>query len=93
MAKYMLITVCEREIYTSKFDNYEDARNAMLNRLFDEYWLHGDYADAEEAEEDWRKIISNNCYNEPDNKFAFGPTCAWSNIDPDYNLDWEIVEI
>ena len=32
---YMLITVCEREISTQKFDTLDDCQNAMENELYE----------------------------------------------------------
>ncbi len=98
--KYMLISVCEREIETAKFDTYEDARNAMMHELYEEYYR--DYyshvaSNVEEIEATWSTIVCHDVYDSIDDwgntKFAFGEMWAWSNIDPDWNYDWKIVEI
>lgn len=104
MSKYMLISVCERDIATEQFDSFEDARNQMMNEVEREVWdilselpevedvmdEDGDYDD----EDVWNEIKNLDRYEYSDDYgFAFGEKWAWSNVDDDYKYDWLIVEI
>ena len=84
--KYMLITVCERDIYT---ETLKDAREYMLEEL------EREVADSsfEYSEDAWDNIASKNEYADVDMLFAFGKDYAWSNCDDDWHYDWKIVEI
>ena len=83
--KYMLISVCERDIYTETFSTFEDAHNQMMKEFKEQFDKCFD-------DETWNEITSENEFYESQN-FEFGPMKAWSNIDFDYLCDWKIVEI
>lgn len=95
MSKYMLITVCEREISTEQFDNFEDARNQMMEELKEQFFGFGhNYDEDDEEYQEWLEISSNERYEDTEfYQFAFDSDSAWSNIDDDYKHDWQIVEI
>lgn len=90
--RYMLITVYDREIATKIFNSFDAARTKMLDGVWDELVESGDYDLDEEKKfmnddshtwhDDW-----NNCVLE------FGKNYAWSNVNDDYSMDWQIVEI
>jgi hypothetical protein len=87
----MLISVCERDIETEQFDNFEDARNQMMKEFEKQF---GDF-EFENEDGDWltwdnikHRIEFDGGYD-----FYFGKYNAWSNIDDDCECDWKIVEI
>ena len=85
--KYMLISVCEREIYARQFDTLEAAHKQMMMELkeeFDKYNYKFDMTWDELANEE-------ECDDCED--FGFGTGWAWSNIDDDCLCDWKIIEI
>lgn len=104
MSKYMLITVCERDIHTEQFDNFDDARNQMIKELRREVVdilcelpevndVIDENGDCDE-EDVWNEIkkrdkYAYSCYN----GFAFGRDWGWSNVDDDCKFDWLIVEV
>ena len=91
---YMLITVSERDIYTSKHNTYESARDQMMRELWNEFY--GSRYDPDDDGETWDYITSlTECdeYADDGYGFAFSDMEAWSNIDSSYNFDWKIVEI
>lgn len=83
--RYMLISVCERDIYTETFSTFEDAHSRMMKELKYEFDKHFD-------DWTWNEITSENEFYESQD-FEFGPMEAWSNIDCDCLCDWKIVEI
>lgn len=82
---YMLISVCEREIWTETFPTFEDAHNQMMKELKEQFDKCFD-------DWEWNEITSENEFYESQD-FEFGPMEAWSNIDCDCLCDWKIVEI
>ena len=82
--KYLLISVCERDIVTEPFSTLQAAREQMLSELKEEF-CKGNSAD------DWEQYASLKSYIGDD--FCFAEKTAWSNLDDDCNCDWLIVEI
>lgn len=87
--KYILITVCEREIYTQEFNTLADAQKQMLSELMDEvidsHW-----------DDDVYNAVSQYKFDSPMNMFDdfyISSDMAWSSLDDDWNLDWKIVAI
>lgn len=106
MTKYMLISVCEREISTEQFDNFDDARKQMMEELEEELFRSDalyELAEFENVKDEdncydeklaWNKVKSLDEYERSsDNNWAFGRSWAWSNADDDWRYDWKIVEI
>lgn len=92
MSKYMLITVCERDIYTEQFDSFDKARKQMMEELKEQFFDFGNNRDEDDEEyQEWLEISSNEAYL--DLEFGFDDDSAWSNLDDDYRYDWQIVEI
>lgn len=89
--RYMLITVCDREIVTEIFNSFDAARNKMLDGVWDELVESGDY-DLDE-EKKFLNDDSHTWHDDWDNwdVLEFGKNYAWSNVNDDY--DWKIVEI
>lgn len=92
--RYMLITVCDREIATEIFYSFDAARNKMLDGVWDELVESGDYDLDEE-----KKFLNDESHIWHDNwnnnweVLEFGKNYAWSNVNDDYPMDWKIVEI
>lgn len=95
--RYMLITVCDREISTKTFDGFDEAQAHMINDLKAEF-------EREHPADDFNDVIEvfkrDGVYEEHDDYFAddFGFALhrdeAWSNLNYyNYTLDWKIVEI
>ena len=82
--KYLLISVCERDIMTAPFPTLQAAREQMLSELKEEF-CKGNSAD------DWEKFARLPSY--VGNDFCFAENTAWLNLDNDWNCDWLIVEI
>lgn len=81
MDKYILISVFEREIMTEIFDDPEAARAQMMRELFDEF-----------KKEDM-EIVYHPEGVEDEEKFGYGTSWAWSNIDDNCMCDWKIVKL
>lgn len=81
MNKYMLISVCEREIMTELFRNFQDAQQTMLEELRDQ-------AKQKDVEVDITLGLVND-----EELYGYGGDWAWSNVDDDYYCDWKIVEV
>ena len=82
--KFMLITVCERDISTAVFPSLARARKQMLAELKAEFAKRY-------AKDEWTEYEDLPLYE--DNEFGFTETTAWSNLDDDKNCDWLIVPI
>ena len=82
MSKFILISVCDREIMTEVFDSYEEAR-AQRNKEMIEW--------ARVPEEAFRDEECEEIGDEIEDSFGFGKYEAWANARCD--LDWLIVEI
>ena len=75
--KYMLISVCERDIMTERFDTLEEAQRAMKNEMV-------------ERGEVSKDIFTNNHYDDGD--CGFSEMNAYVNDGANHNnLDWLIV--
>ena len=81
MNKYMLISVCEREIMTDLFENFQDARKTMLKELYSQ-------AKENDVEVDTTQVLVDD-----EELYGYGNDWAWSNVDDDYYWDWKIVEV
>ena len=94
MTKYMLISVCEREIETEQFDNFEDARNKMMREIKNHFDDAGydEFEDEDGNELTWDDIKD---LREFDSgwDFCFYESDAWSNVWVDSKMDWKIVEV
>ena len=90
--RYMLITVCDREIVTEIFYSFDAARKKMMNGVWSEVLEAG--FDIDEAEQ-FMNDESHTWYDDWDNGdvLEFGKSYAWSNVNDDYAMDWQIVEI
>lgn len=90
--RHMLITVYDREIVTEIFDSFDAARNKMLDGVWDELVESGDY-DLDEA----KRFMNDDSHTWHDDwnleVLEFGKNYAWSNVNDDYSMDWQIVEI
>lgn len=82
--KYLLISVCERDIVTESFPTLQAAREQMLSELKEEFCKGN-------SEDDWGPFAGLQSYAGDD--FCFAEKTAWSNLDDDCNCDWLIVEI
>lgn len=80
MKKFILISVCDREIMTKVFDSYEEARTQRNKEMIE--WARV----PKEAFRDGREA-----YVEDGSEFAYGKYEAYANHRCD--LDWLIVEI
>lgn len=92
MGKYMLITVCEREIMTDIFNTFDDARKAMMDEVWKEI-LESNFDIDEAAQfmnDDSHTWSSDSGYYDV---LEFGKYYAWSNVNDDYPMDWRIVGI
>ena len=94
MSKYMLISVCERNIITEQFDSFEDARKQMMKELENDFVEAGydEFYDEDGNELTWNDIKD---LREFDGgwDFCFYEGDAWSNVWEDSKMDWKIVEI
>lgn len=94
MSRYLLISVCDREICTEQFADLETARAQMLKELGEEF--AGSDHDPGDGGETWERIATNTEfweYEGDEHNFAFGETWAWSNMNRKYDFDWKIVEV
>lgn len=82
--KFMLITVCERDIATAIFPSLAMARKQMMDELKDEF-LKGN------SMREWEEYENLTVYEGSD--FSFTETTAWSNLDDDQLCDWLIVPL
>lgn len=82
--RFLLITVCERDISTEVFPSFEKARKQMMDELKDEFTKSGDKSE-------WKEYESLPRFE--GNDFCFTETTAWSNLDDDNNCDWLIIPI
>lgn len=91
--RYMLITVCNREIETEIFYSFDAARNKMLDGVWDELVESCDYD--LDKEKRFLNDESHTWYDDWDGwgVLEFGKNYAWSNVNDDYVMDWQIVEI
>ena len=77
--KYMLISVCDREILTEQFDTKEEAQETM----------HREMIEQGKAPED---IFAEKEYEDDD--YGFGEDSAWANDGVNHaNFDWLIVAL
>ena len=94
MTKYMLISVCEREICTAMFPTIEDARMQMIAELQFEIDKRYDDIDlTEPSVDDDGKFVLIKSSIDDEEEFGYGDDWAWSNVDDDYYCDWKIVEV
>lgn len=82
--RFLLVTVCERDISTQIFLSFDKARKQMMEELKDEFIKSED-------EDEWEAYENLSRYE--GNDFSFTETTAWSNLDDDNNCDWLIVPI
>lgn len=79
MKKYMLISVCGREILTEQFDTKEEAFEQMKTEMI----AQGRVPEEAFEEETYE-----------DSDFGFGPECGWANDGVNHeDFDWRIVNI
>lgn len=77
--KYMLISVCDREILTEKFDTKEEAQETMRREMIEQGKVPEDIFDNEEYE---------------DYDCGFGEYSAWANNGINHaDFDWLIVAL
>ena len=77
MSKFILISVCDRSIYTETFDSYNEAKAEMQNEMINTGVPEEVFQQYDEYEED--------------GDYAFGKYGGYSNAR--YEHDWLIVEI
>lgn len=82
--RFLLISVCERDIATEEFPSLEQARKQMIDELKDQF-IKGNNPSKWEAYADLPRYECND--------FCFTETTAWSNLDDDNNCDWLIIPI
>lgn len=75
--KYLLISVCDREILTESFSSLKEAQDAMHNEMIATGAVPSD-------------IFTANEYEDRENDFGFGEYCAYVNCT---ESDWRIVPI
>lgn len=85
MSKFILISVCNRDILTEQFDTYEAARKQMLTELLE--WGRIDVPDEIPA-----AALLGNEYTAEDDTFGFWKYGGYANTSKS-ELDWSIVEI
>ena len=79
MKKYMLISVCDREILVEQFDTYEEAFEQMKKEMID-------FGQVDE------EIFKETTYEDYD--CGFGPYCGYANDGNNHgDYDWLIVNI
>ena len=102
MGKYVLVTVCERAITWDIFASYEDARNCMVENLKQEFdRANNGWCNKEYKTPSWDEVLNEyEDSSELDHKkhveyddMALCYDSAWSNLDYDYNIDWQIIEV
>ena len=77
--KYMLISVCDREILTEQFDTKEEAQETMHREMIEQGNVPEDIFDNEEYE---------------DSDCGFGEYSAWANEGINHaDFDWLIVAL
>lgn len=77
--KYMLISVCDREILTEQFDTKEEAQETMHREMIEQGKVPEDIFDNEEYE---------------DGDCGFGEYSAWANDALNHSdFDWLIVAL
>lgn len=88
--RFMLITVCDREISTEIFPKFDDARKEMKTQ-FMECFNITHFATMQDAD----KIdFDKDCYFDDDECNGWDETSAWYNEGPNHaNYDWQIVEV
>ena len=84
MSKFILISVCDREIMTEVFDSYEEARVQRNKEMIE--WARVPEEAFRDGEEEYEEIG-----DEIEDSFGFGKYEAWANDRCDF--DWLIVEI
>lgn len=91
--RYMLITVCNREIDTEIFYSFDDARNKMLAGVWGELVESCCYDI--DKENKFLNDESHTWYDDWDgcDVLEFGKNYAWSNVNDEYTMDWQIVKI
>lgn len=82
--RYLLISVCERDIVTEFLGTYQEAFSQMLSELKEEFCKGND-------PDDWEAYAHLPHYSS--DTFCFAEKSAWSNLDHNWNYDWLIVEI
>lgn len=82
--RFLLISVCERDIATEVFPSLEKARKQMMDELKDEFTKGN-------KPSEWETYEALPRYECDD--FCFTETTAWSNLDDDNNCDWLIIPI
>lgn len=77
--KYMLISVCDREIFTEQFDTIEKAQETMHKEMIEQGKVPKDIFLEEECEE---------------SDYGFDSYCAWANDGVNHaDYDWLIVAL
>lgn len=76
--KYILVSVLNNDIFVHGFDSYDEARNAMLNELYEEYDFYYDSGNNTDTPDSWEHICQYPIYSTPD--FGFSDFLAYSNL-------------
>jgi hypothetical protein len=80
MKKYMLISVCDRDILTELFDTHKEAFVQMKTEMTEQGKVPKEVFDETDIYED--------------SDFGFGPEGGWANDGVNHcNFDWRIVNI
>lgn len=86
--RFMLITVCDREISTEIFPKFDDARKEMKTQFMECFNVTHFVSMQDDDDIDFEK----DCYSDDD--YGWGKTSAWYNEGPNHaDYDWKIVEI
>jgi hypothetical protein len=79
MKKYMLISVCDREILTERFDTHEEAFEQMKKEMIEQGKVPAE-------------IFENDHYEDYD--CGFGSECGWANDGINHaDFDWRIINL
>lgn len=76
--KYLLISAMDYDIFVHGFNSYEEARNAMLQELYEEYDFYYDSGNNMDTPDSWEYIRQQPLYSTPD--FGFSEFHAYSNL-------------
>lgn len=87
--KYILVSVLNHDIFVHGFDSYDEARNAMLNELYEEYDFYYDSGNNTDTPDSWEYIRQQPLYSTPD--FGFSESHAYSNLI--YRCVWQICPV
>ena len=92
--KYILVETCERESeLIDTYDSRESAYNAMKDAMLESIRTVTRYGDGDPEFEDIRSRIDNPDTLSGDEEYSIGDDSAWSNLNRNYLMDWNIFEI